>query len=133
VDTSGEGATLECKIGDRVVNAHLRRARTWSSVTPVVLPGFDDNKQEKAERLLVKAAQQAGLPIEAIDDVVLRKAPFWPGSQHPRLYHRPAYLRDLPAWHARVRFSEPIPGPLAIGAGRHCGLGLFVRGEDDLR
>ncbi len=124
---------LNMESEDRVVSAHLRPTRAWSSVTPVVLPGFDDAKHLKTERLLVKAVQQAGLPIEAIEDVALRKAPFWPGSQHPRLYHRPAYLRDLPAWHVRIRFGEPIPGPLAIGAGRHCGLGLFVQCEDDLR
>jgi CRISPR-associated protein Csb2 len=135
VDENGQEQALLLNVEseDRVVSAHLRQARTWSSVTTVVLPGFDDGKHGKAERLLVKAAQQAGLPIEAIEDVALRKAPFWPGSQHPRLYHRPAYLRDLPAWHVRVRFSEPIPGPLVIGAGRHCGLGLFVRSEDDRR
>ena len=135
VDENGQEQALLLNVesDDRVVIAHLRQVRTWSSVTPVVLPGFDDGKQEKAERLLVKAAQQAGLPVEAIEDVVLRKSPFWPGSQHPRLYHRPAYLRDLPAWHIRVRFSEPFPGPLAIGAGRHCGLGLFAQGEGDFR
>jgi CRISPR-associated protein Csb2 len=135
INESGQeqGLLLNVESEDRVMIAHLRQARSWSSVTPVILPGFDDGKQEKAERLLIKAAQQSGLPVETIEDVALRKAPFWPGSQHPRLYHRPAYLRDLPAWHVRVRLSEPIPGPLAIGAGRHCGLGLFVRGEDDLR
>jgi CRISPR-associated protein Csb2 len=135
VDENGQehALLLNVESEDRVVSAHLWQARTWSSVTPVVLPGFDDGKQAKAERLLVKAVQQAGMPVEAIEDVVLRRAPFWPGSRHPRLYQRPAYLRDLPAWHVRVRFGEPIPGPLAIGAGRHCGLGLFVRGEDDLR
>jgi hypothetical protein len=55
------------------------------------------------------------------------------GIATPRLYHRPAYLCDPPPWHDRVRLSEPISGPLTIGSGRHCGLGLFIRGEDGLR
>jgi CRISPR-associated protein Csb2 len=101
---------LNLESEDPVVRAYQGPARTWSSVTPVVLPG---------------------LPVEAIKDVALRKAPFWPGSQHPRLYHRPAYLRDLPAWHVHIRLSESIHGPLAMGAGRYCGLGLFVRDGDD--
>lgn len=101
-------------------------SREWLSVTPVVLPGFDDGRFGKAERLFLKAVQQAGLPVAAIKDVTLRKAPFWAGSQHPRLYHRPAHLRDLPAWHVHLRFREPITGPLAIGSGRHYGLGLFA-------
>jgi CRISPR-associated protein Csb2 len=134
-DESGQeqALLLNMESEDRVMSTHLRQARTWSSVTPVVLPGFDDGRHEKAERLLIKAAQQAGLPVEAIETVGLRKAPFWPGSLHPGLYHRPAYLRGLSTWHASIRFSEPISGPLTIGAGRHCGLGLFIRGEDDLR
>jgi len=39
---------LNVELEDHVVSAHLRQARTWSSVTPVVLPGFDDGKQGKA-------------------------------------------------------------------------------------
>ena len=55
------------------MSSYLRQASTWSSVTPVILPGFDDGKYEKAERLLIKAVQQASLPVEAIKNVVLRK------------------------------------------------------------
>jgi len=133
VDDRGQeqALLLNMETDDYVVGAYLREARMWSSITPVILPGFDDGKQEKAERLLLKAVQQAGLPGEAIEEIVLRKAPFWPGSQHPRLYCRPAYLRDLPAWHVRISLCESIPGPLAIGPGRYCGLGLFVRDEND--
>jgi CRISPR-associated protein Csb2 len=133
VDDRGQekALLLDIETGDYVVGAYLGEARSWSSITPVILPGFDDGKQEKAERLLLKAVQQAGLPAEAVEEIVLRKAPFWPGSQYPRLYCRPAYLRDLPAWHVRIRLRESISGPLAIGAGRYCGLGLFARHEND--
>ncbi len=110
----------------RMVAAYTKASITWTSVTPVVLPGFDEGKYEKARGLLRKAVQQAGLNAEMIEDINLRKAPFWPGSQHPRLYFRPDYLRNLPAWHVHIQFREPIAGPLAIGVGRHVGLGLFV-------
>lgn len=110
----------------RMVAAFTRSSKTWTSVTPVILPGFDEGKYEKALGLLRKAVQQAGLNAETIEDVNLRKAPFWPGSQHARLYFRPDYLRGMPAWHVHLQFYEPVPGPLAIGAGRHIGLGLFV-------
>ena len=111
---------------NRMVTAYTKSSKTWTSVTPVILPGFDEGKYEKALGLLHKAVQQAGLNVEMIEDVNLRKAPFWPGSQHPRLYFRPEYLRNLPAWHVQMQFHEPIEGPLAVGAGRHIGLGLFV-------
>ena len=103
----------------------------------MILPGFDDHRPKaggpasKAERLLLKALRHAGLYPEAVADLTLRKAPFRDGSRHPDQYRRPDYLdkkdnRRFPAWHVFIRFHEPIAGPLALGAGRHCGLGLFA-------
>jgi CRISPR-associated protein Csb2 len=109
-----------------MLQRYAEPARTWSTVTPVIVPGFDDGKQRKAEKLVLLAAEQAGLPIAAVAEVTLRKAPFWPGSQHPRQYALPDYLKHLPGWHVRIALREPITGPLAIGAGRHAGLGLFA-------
>jgi CRISPR-associated protein Csb2 len=114
----------------RMLERYVGEAQIWCTVTPVILPGFDDAKQRKAERLLLAAVTQAGIPISAIDGFVLRKAPFWSGAMHPRRYNVPAYLRHLPAWHVWVRFCEAVPGPLAIGAGRHVGLGLFAVAEE---
>jgi CRISPR-associated protein Csb2 len=111
---------------DGVLTSYVGTGRSWSTVTPVVLPGYDDGKHTKAERLFLAALRQAGLPLETVEDVTLRKAPFWPGSEHPHLYRRPTYLKGLPSWHVHVRFREEVSGPLAIGAGRHCGLGIFA-------
>jgi len=38
----------------------------------------------------------------------------------------PAYLKDFPRTHALIVSAEPVPGPLALGAGRHIGLGVFA-------
>lgn len=118
-----------------VVERFVGEKREWASVTPVVLPGFDDGKHAKAEKLFLAAVQQAGIPIEAIEEFTLRKAPFWLGSQHPRNYKRPDYLdegrnRRFPAWHLHMVFREAVCGPISIGAGRHCGLGLFAAIKD---
>jgi len=110
----------------RILERYVGEARMWRTVTPVILPGFDDAKQRKAERLFLTAAAQAGLPNSAIDEFVLRKAPFWPGAMHPRNYAVPDYLRNYSRWHVWLQFRDPILGPLAIGAGRHVGLGLFA-------
>ncbi len=112
---------------NKMVGRYVGESEDWSTVTPVILPGFDDSKYAKAEKLLLQAIEQAGLPVDGVVTLVLRKAPFWAGSQHPRQYHRPHYLKHLPAWHVRLGFREPIPGPLAVGAGRHCGVGIFAR------
>lgn len=113
-----------------MIDRYVSGARTWSTVTPVVLPGFDDGKLTKAEKLLFAAVRQADLPLDALAELTMRKAPLWPGSQHPRHYFVPDYLRHLPGWHARLVFHEPVPGPLAIGAGRHAGLGILARSEE---
>jgi CRISPR-associated protein Csb2 len=111
-----------------VVARYVRESATWATVTPVILPGYDDGKQSKAERLFLRAAAQAGVPVESIAEIALRKAPFWPGAQHPRQYFLPAYLRRRrsPGWHVWMRLREPLPGPIFIGAGRFIGLGVFA-------
>ena len=107
------------------------QSEAWCSVTPVALPGHDDGRQTKAERLFLKAVQQAGLPVDAVEEFTLRKAPFWPDSQHPMLYRHPQdYLKQWPLWHAHVCFKRAIPGPVSIGVGRHCGLGVFAAEGD---
>ncbi|MCP5115414.1 MAG: type I-U CRISPR-associated protein Cas5/Cas6, partial [bacterium] len=105
-------------------------ARAWSTVTPVVLPGLDDGKHPKAEKLFFAALRHAGFPLNAIAELTLRKAPFWPGAQHPRSYFAPKYLAGLAKWHAHLVFREPVRGPIAIGAGRHVGLGVMAAGEE---
>ena len=55
-------------------------------------------------------------------------------------YRRVGWLRGLelagsyvlskvpyPRYHVRVTFRQPVRGPIAIGAGRYRGFGLFVR------
>jgi CRISPR-associated protein Csb2 len=67
IDDHGEIlATLsDCQSVNRdvVLRAYVDRAKAWSSITPVVLPGFDDGKYEKAKRLFLKALQYCGLPL----------------------------------------------------------------------
>jgi CRISPR-associated protein Csb2 len=109
-----------------MIHRYVREATTWCTVTPVVLPGFDDGEYSRAEILLLKALQHAGIRRDALTNVILRKPPFWPGSLHARRYVVPRYLGNLPIWHAYLQFSDPVMGPLAVGAGRHIGLGTFA-------
>lgn len=106
-------------------------ATVWTSVTPVILPGYDDAKPAKRERLLMKSLTHAGIDLGSVECIESR-AVAWPvrGGGAPALLHsayrRPKYLQHLPAVHVRVRFRTPIAGPVAMGAGRHSGLGVFV-------
>ncbi len=121
-----------------MIRRFVGESRTWCTVTPVILPGYDDFKSRgqrgdkqptKAERLFLKCLTHAGIPIASVEGITLRRAPFWPGSQHPSRYRRPDYLADRharPGWHVGLVFREPIAGPISVGAGRHCGLGIFA-------
>ena len=124
--------------GDNVSGYYTEPAHTWHSFTPVILPGHDDHKPEKTRRLIEKALQQSGIdqPCE------FEWSAF---SQFPKSlsahkydhdgrltgYIRPDHLLSQTAVHLTLRFRDnlKVPGPLAIGAGRHCGLGLFAAVE----
>ena len=134
-DTDGKerGQLLELwrNSSRRMVCRYVGDGRIWSTFTPVILPGFDDGKQSKATKLLLRSIRHAGFHIDAIADLRIRKAPFWRGTRHPRDYRRPHYLKNFSAWHVQLEFHEPVTGPLAIGAGRHIGLGLMATHKND--
>lgn len=95
----------------------------WVSVTPVVLPGFDHNGKRTA-RLMHKALQQAGLPEPV--DMAVSSAPHYRHGFRAGAYAVPKYLAQYPQYHVRIRWEKPLIGPIAIGAGRLRGLGLFA-------
>jgi CRISPR-associated protein Csb2 len=140
---------------DGVRDGYLRASVTWASVTPVILPGHDDHKPNKTRSLICKALQQSGVeqPCEfewsafsqfrkMLPAHKYRKDPNDPSKKILINYVRPNHLLDLSAVHLTIRFGQrenpnaeksrrvpatiPIPGPLAIGAGRHCGFGLMA-------
>lgn len=113
---------------DWVLRQYTDPAQTWATVTPVVLPGSDDGKFAKAEKLFVKALRQAGFAPDTLAELEFRNVSFWPGGQLALRFHRPNYLRNnhWSVYHVRLRWKDAIPGPLALGAGRHCGLGIFA-------
>jgi CRISPR-associated protein Csb2 len=138
---------------DWVLRQYVGEARGWSTVTPVILPGHDDpdglrkklNKRRTSEEqknllerlnrrivgLLHKAFSQAGLSpeqVNTIDELEWRKAGFRAGVDWADRYLRPDKLNG-PQYHIRVRFRQPICGPLAVGAGRYRGLGVFAAEE----
>jgi CRISPR-associated protein Csb2 len=127
---------------DGVRDAYTRMSRVWASFTPVILPGHDDHKPEKTRRLIEKALWQSG--VEQPCEFEWNSISLFPQSftahkyvkdgDTKRLvgYIRPDYLLGNPAVHLKLRFNDgvKVPGPLAIGAGRHCGLGTLAAIDD---
>jgi CRISPR-associated protein Csb2 len=114
---------------DWVVRQYVEPSTVWSTVSPVVLPGHDDHRDCKTERLLRRAFLHAGLEreiVESIRELSWRKAGFRAGTDFATRYFAPDKVRG-PMFHVRVGFATPFTGPLAIGSGRYRGMGVFAR------
>lgn len=116
-------------------------AKRWASATPIALDrnpgelGHQDGVKrrrafEEAEETIRVACERVGLPrpdeVDVVTSVVL------PGSEKPARFPRFPSDRDRTQRllvHARLVFSEPVRGPVIIGAGRYFGLG-FCRPVD---
>jgi CRISPR-associated protein Csb2 len=119
---------------ERNVRTYLQSSNVWESVTPIVLPGRDDRKQKKTERLIRKAIMQAGFSemLATHAEIDWRSTSFWPGGEHANRYFLPDHLRNFPRCHCQIRWKDAqgndlkIAGPIAIGGGKYAGLGLFA-------
>ncbi len=120
---------------DIVARRYTQPANAWASVTPVILPGHDDHKPAKTRRLIEKALAQSGVdqPCDFEWSAFSRfpkslSAHKYDRDKRPTGYIRPDYLLSQTAVHLKLRFHDglKVPGPLTIGAGRHCGLGVLA-------
>ena len=141
---------------DSVIRPYLEPAETWVTVTPVLLPGFDDpahlrrrlrkgvpaqeqrslldRLDARVDGLLRKAIIQAGFSAILAEhaDLEWRKVGFLPGVGHATNYGVPDHLRRFPRVHVRIHWRDSLgntlrlPGPFCLGGGRFNGLGLFV-------
>lgn len=121
--------------GDRVARRYTAASSRWASVTPVILPGHDDHKPGKTRKLIVRALEQSGVEQSCEFEwgafsQFAKSLSAHKYDRDKRLtgYIRPDHLLTQTAVHLNLRFKDGsnVPGPLAIGAGRHCGLGVFA-------
>ncbi|MBX5484649.1 MAG: type I-U CRISPR-associated protein Cas5/Cas6 [Myxococcaceae bacterium] len=113
---------------DWVLKRYTAASTRWSTVTPVVLPGYDDGSRKKAEKLLRNAFAHAGFErevLESIQTLEWRRVGFRVGTELAARYLPPDKVVG-PHYHVRVRFAREVAGPLAIGSGRFRGMGVFA-------
>ncbi len=157
-ENSGQSAALLSLLPDneKMVRCYVEPADTWATVTPVVLPGYDDPSHyrrrlkkgvaaeeqkrllerlnDRVDGLLRNAIVQAGYSKELANHVELewRKVGFWTGTDLADRYGVPDHLKRFPRIHVRLRWRDTqnrpvaIPGPICLGGGRFYGLGLFA-------
>lgn len=102
-------------------------AKCWATVTPVVLDKFPRSSSAKrtVQEILAQACEFVGLPRPK--DIWIGKGSHMLGvpSSPSFVVRRKPNEKPRPYTHVRLFFSEPINGPVLLGAGRHMGLGLF--------
>lgn len=134
-ETTRDKKAMLAPLSDRdwVLQQYTGRSAIWATTTPVVLPGCDDGKFSKTEKLFLKALSHAGYSPDALAELEYRNVAFWPGVDLARRFHRADYLRKdhWSVYHMRIRWRTSMLGPIALGAGRHCGLGIFAAMKGD--
>jgi len=118
--------------------------RTWASVSPVLLPGFDgrtdrrrsgqrqlpaSKKLDRAHKLVLKALAQAGIALPC--QVEIGPLSWWPGVPHASSFVPRDKLGPAPRYHVKLTFEQPFSGPLSLGRQRHTGLGVFAALRQD--
>jgi CRISPR-associated helicase Cas3 len=116
---------------DGVMRKYLGAAERWATVTPVVLPGHLNGRglARRQTKLVLKSLVHAGI-MTPVSEIHLQPDPIFAGAERAGCYRVPEYLRQFTRTHAIITFSEPVLGPVVIGAGRYIGLGLMA-GLDD--
>jgi CRISPR-associated protein Csb2 len=134
-EDGADGPVLDHIGIDGVTRRYVEPCAVWASVTPVILPGHDDHKAEKTIKLIERALRQSGVdrPCKFTWSALPNfghclTAHRYDRDGRPVGYLRPRYLESLTAVHLRLWFDGPVAGPLSIGAGRHCGLGVLAGG-----
>jgi CRISPR-associated protein Csb2 len=92
-----------------------------------VLPGHLNGRglERRQTKLVLKSLAHAGI-MTPVSEVCLQANPIFPGAERASSYRVPEYLQQFTKTHAIITFSEPVIGPLVIGAGRYIGLGLMA-------
>lgn len=124
-----------------------RASRLWRSVTPLALSTarrrMDPAKQSKLEQdgakqgserqaenrtaihEVVQALRHAGLRHH-IADIRVQREPFEAKGERAEAFADGTRFSGHQLWHIGIEFAEPVHGPIVLGNGRFCGLGLMA-------
>jgi CRISPR-associated protein Csb2 len=119
-------------------------SRLWATATPLVLDRHlnavgHSARQSEIEAQVKSACVKIGLPeprytVADKHPAVAGAVSAAPSGQNPAWmrWRVPASFRTRHLTHAVIEFEEPVIGPILVGAGRYCGLGLCLPLDDGL-
>ena len=126
----------------RMADRFLRNGRIFRSLTAVALPtalrrrhgdehgatkdaGERLGEEARAGSAVVQALRHAGVRVRPTD-IRTQREPFQRrGTMAERFAHGSRFSKHA-LWHVELQFPRAIPGPLVIGDGRFCGLGVMA-------
>ena len=123
----------------RMAKRFAEPAREFRSITPVALSGASrrrmgpadsksagerDREERRAAGSVVQALRHAGVRARPTDLRVQRE-PLHRRGVRAELFASGSRFSSHALWHVQLQFREKVPGPLVIGDGRFCGLGLM--------
>ena len=116
-----------------------RSAHTFRTITPAALSNAQRrhlgtaDKKTASERIedealaydgVVQALRHAGVRVRPID-IRVQKEPFHRRGIRAEAFATGSRFSKYALWHVELGFESPISGPLVLGDGRFCGLGLM--------
>lgn len=116
-------------------------ARTWRTITPAALPirrvhgeipgSVRLANEEQAADAVCQALRHAGVPV--LPEVIrVQREPFFGKGARAEAFAEGSRFPAGRLWHVWISFARTICGPLAIGDGRYCGLGILSPASDAL-
>ena len=131
-------STNQTKMADR----YLRPARAFSSITPVALSktrswqfanrrdgGARSQRDAQVSGEVMQALRHAGQRLQPMA-IRVQREPFQRRGARAEQFAPGSRFPAQALWHVELRFAETVQGPLVIGDGRFCGLGVMVPTTD---
>jgi len=122
-----------------------RASQVWRTVIPAALPesvrrrridpartreeakdGTERRKElERAANAVCQALRHAGVRAKPVA-IRVQREPFEANGARVEAFASGSRFSSHRLWHVEIKFEEAVEGPLAIGDGRFCGLGLMA-------
>lgn len=125
------------------IGAEALSSRLWRSVTPLALPTarrridpaqVKEQAKNGSERQIenrsaihevMQALRHAGLR-HRVANVRVQREPFEARGERAEVFADGTRFSKHQLWHVEIEFAEVVNGPLLLGNGRYCGLGLLA-------